>query len=219
LNTKKTILIVDDECSTREMIRSLLKLHGYNTIEAADSTEAINKATELIPDLILLDLYIPTIDGLEVCRILKKHKRTMSIPVIILTVRSNEIDRIVGYKAGADDYMTKPFQIGELTARIKTVLRRSSARGIEDHKAVVNQFNIDKQNNTIELNGKILKLRSKEFKLMYTMLQKSGSIASVLPISIIEALFVNRYTIPVISSFSLTLNSLYMLSRSFSLIF
>lgn len=125
---KKRILVVDDEEIVRDVIRDLLELEGYNIIEAVNSKEAIAKAKKTPPDLIILDLIIPTIGGMEVCEILKKEEKTKFVPIIMLTGRIMEEDKLMGLEIGADDYITKPFLQGEFIARVKAVLRRVEYR-------------------------------------------------------------------------------------------
>lgn len=119
------ILVVDDEQSIRELLEFNLKKNGYETLTAADGREALQKAEGT--DLILLDLMLPEIDGIEVCRRLKTAAKTADIPIIMLTAKAEEVDRIIGLEMGADDYVAKPFSMRELMARIKAVLRRSSS--------------------------------------------------------------------------------------------
>lgn len=118
------ILVVDDESSIRELLEFNLKKNGYEVITAADGRQALKLAPGM--DLILLDLMLPEVDGLTVCRRLKADERTASIPVIMLTAKAEEIDKVLGLELGADDYVVKPFSMRELMARIKAVLRRSS---------------------------------------------------------------------------------------------
>lgn len=118
------ILVVDDESSIRELLEFNLKKNGYEVITAADGRQALKLAPGM--DLILLDLMLPEVDGLTVCRQLKTDEQTASIPVIMLTAKAEEIDKVLGLELGADDYVVKPFSMRELMARIKAVLRRSS---------------------------------------------------------------------------------------------
>ena len=118
----RTILIVDDEPTIRDMLKHNLKREGYNTIEAEDGAQAVNIALEQKPDLILLDIMLPKLDGLSVCKRIKNH---LNIPVLMLTAKDNEIDKILGLELGADDYITKPFSIRELMARVKANLRKN----------------------------------------------------------------------------------------------
>lgn len=175
---KKKILVIDDEQSIREVVKDILEHEGYNVILGANSEEAIRKAIALVPDLIVLDLGIPSIGGLEVCRILRKETNTKTIPIIILTVRSREIDKIIGLEMGADDYITKPFNKGEFIARVKAVLRRVEYRESEEDIINIGNIIIDKEAHTVEVNGKKIELRPKEFNLLYVLTEKKGTVLS-----------------------------------------
>lgn len=121
---KKKILVVDDEKNIVELIKMNLERSGFDIIPAYTGEEAIEKTFSILPDIILLDLMLPDIDGFEVCRTIKLNEKTKSIPIIMITAKSEESDKVIGLGLGADDYVTKPFGIRELEARIKTVLRR-----------------------------------------------------------------------------------------------
>src|SRR5512139_398127 len=117
----ETVLVVEDEIALRETLAYTLKKEGYKVETAADGRAALDAARHLKPDMIVLDLMLPELDGFEVCRILRKE---MSVPILMLTARDDEIDRVVGLEVGADDYMTKPFSMREFLARVKAQLRR-----------------------------------------------------------------------------------------------
>ncbi len=178
MNMKKKILVIDDEKAIREVVRDILEHEGFNVIVGSNSDEAIRKAIALVPDLIVLDLGIPTIGGLEVCRILKKENNTRTIPIIILTVRSREVDKIIGLEMGADDYITKPFNKGEFVARVKAVLRRVEYRDGEEDILVVGGITINKEAHIVEVKGKSVDLRPKEFSLLYILMEKKGTVLS-----------------------------------------
>jgi two-component system alkaline phosphatase synthesis response regulator PhoP len=120
----KKILVVDDEANIRELLRFNLEKEGFLVSEAVDGAAAVKTVRAEKPDLIVLDLMLPVLDGLEVCRTLKKDANTNAIPIIMLTAKTEEIDKILGLEMGADDYLTKPFSPRELLARIKAVMRR-----------------------------------------------------------------------------------------------
>ena len=132
----KTILIVDDEQPIVDILVYNLQKEGYNTIEASDGISAVNMALEKKPDLILLDIMLPKLDGLSVC---KRIKNSLNVPIIMLTAKDSEIDKILGLELGADDYITKPFSVRELVARVKANLRKievvSDAKIMEDENA------------------------------------------------------------------------------------
>ena len=142
---KKTILVVDDEKSIRELLVFNLEKEGYNTIEASDGAEAVEKALECKPDLILLDVMLPRLDGISVCKKLRYALNINTIPILMISARDTESDKIVGLEMGADDYITKPFQIREVMARIKANLRKS-----EITIAANNELNQTKSQNDTE---------------------------------------------------------------------
>ncbi len=175
---KKKILVVDDERSIREVVKDILENEGYHVLIGINSEEAIRKSIALVPDLIILDLGIPTIGGLEVCRILRKETNTMTIPIIILTARSREVDKIIGLEMGADDYVTKPFNKGEFVARVKAVLRRVKYKENEDDVLRICNITIDKVAHIVEVKEKKIDLRPKEFHLLYLLMKKAGTVLS-----------------------------------------
>jgi DNA-binding response OmpR family regulator len=164
------ILIVEDELTLQETLAYNLKNQGYSVDTASDGKTAIEKARLINPDLILLDIMLPGIDGFEVCRILRQEINT---PILMLTARDDEIDRVVGLEVGADDYLTKPFSMRELLARVKALLRRVrimtdlSATDSSSHK-VYNFDNllIDETRKEVTLNGQPLDLKPKEYDLL-----------------------------------------------------
>ena len=125
-DTRTQILIVDDELDTLLPLKRALELEDFNVIEAQDGVEALEKVSSEIPDLVLLDLMLPGINGFEVCQRLKQDEATSSIPIIMLTAKGETSDKVEGIEIGADDYVTKPFDLSELKARIKAVLRRTT---------------------------------------------------------------------------------------------
>jgi DNA-binding response OmpR family regulator len=169
------ILIVEDEVALQETLAYNLKRQGYDVNTAGDGNEALKLARELRPDLILLDVMLPGIDGFEICRILRQE---MNTPVLMLTARDDEIDRVVGLEVGADDYMTKPFSMRELMARVKAMLRRvrlireemgSQAAPAEPPANQVLSFGnlvIDQARHEAQLDGQSLALKPKEYELL-----------------------------------------------------
>ncbi len=164
------ILIVEDELTLQETLAYNLKHQGYSVDTASDGKSAIEKARFINPDLILLDIMLPGIDGFEVCRVLRQE---MNTPILMLTARDDEIDRVVGLEVGADDYLTKPFSMRELIARVKALLRRVrimkdlSAIDSSSHK-IYNFDNllIDETRKEATLNGQPLDLKPKEYDLL-----------------------------------------------------
>ena len=167
------ILVVDDEQSIRELLEFNLKKNGYETLTAADGREASQKAEGT--DLILLDLMLPEIDGIEVCRRLKTAARTADIPIIMLTAKAEEVDRIIGLEMGADDYVAKPFSMRELMARIKAVLRRSSSSDRNNSNVlVIGRLKIDFASYQVWLADASVPLTPKEFDLLKLLVTNQG---------------------------------------------
>jgi DNA-binding response OmpR family regulator len=169
------ILVVDDETTVREVVRKYIELEGYKVVEAANGTDALRLVHETRPDLIILDLMLPGIDGFEITRALRDPDGTTrlsvsdGIPIIILTARTSELDRIAGFELGADDYVVKPFSPRELVARVKAVLRRSGVSNTEaDEKPIqFTRLRIDPRSREVRLNNNLLALTAKEFDLLW----------------------------------------------------
>lgn len=169
MNNNKKILIVDDEKPIVEILKFNLEKEGYSTIEAYDGEEAVDKALSEKPDLILLDVMLPKLDGFTVC---KKLRQKLTCPILMLTAKEDVVDKIIGLELGADDYMTKPFSIRELIARIKANLRKyepvvDKAQISEDgSKIVIKDMVIDTDRYIAIINGKTIDLTIKEFELL-----------------------------------------------------
>ena len=174
---KHKILIVDDEKNIVETIRYNLEKAGFRTLTAADGKLALELARREVPDLITLDVMLPEHDGWEVCRLLRQDPRTARIPVIMLTVRGDEADKVVGLELGADDYLTKPFSPKELVARIRAVLRRSR-EPVPEHAMTVDELHVDFDRHLVRVKGKPVELTTKEFELLKTLLQAKGRVLS-----------------------------------------
>ncbi len=168
-----TILVVDDEKNIVQLARLYLNNEGFRVEAAYDGKQALDKARSLKPDLIVLDIMMPEMDGLTVCKELRK---TSNVPVIILTARGDEVDRIVGLEIGADDYMAKPFNPRELVARVKAVLRRSQGERDVPEIIEVDGLRIDSASREVTLNGRALQLRAKEFELLSAFAQYKGTV-------------------------------------------
>jgi len=163
--SNKTILIVDDEAPIREMIAVALEMADYDWLEAADATEAHSQIVDQQPDLILLDWMLPGTSGIELARRLKRDPVTAETPIIMLTARSEEDNKILGLEAGADDYITKPFSPRELVARLKAVLRRATPAGIED-PVEVEGLRLDPVSHRVTSQGQPLEVGPTEFRLL-----------------------------------------------------
>ena len=163
---KAKILVVDDEKSLLELVRDILEDEGF-TVVTADTAEAgLARIKQSRPDLILLDVRLPSIGGLEMCRRLKADESTRPIPVIMLTVQSAEVDKVIGFEAGADDYVTKPFSKAELLARVKAVLRRVTYGKPATKTLKAGLVSLDAEKRQVLVRGKEVRLRPKEFDLL-----------------------------------------------------
>ncbi|MBE3591544.1 MAG: response regulator transcription factor [Thermoanaerobacter sp.] len=170
------ILIVDDEKPIVEIIKYNLEKEGYITYEAYDGEEALKIAKEQNPDLIILDVMLPKLDGFSVLRTLRQ---SMTIPILMLTAKEEEVDKVLGLELGADDYITKPFSIRELIARVKANLRRISLNGNESGNIIyVKNLKIDMSKYKVEKNNKEIELTSREFELLKFLILNKGLIFS-----------------------------------------
>ena len=171
------ILIVDDEPPIIDMLSYNLKRGNYEVVVAWDGEEALEKARSERPDLIILDLMLPRLDGLEVCRTLRRER---DVPIIMLTARDDEIDRVVGLELGADDYVVKPFSMRELMVRVKNVLRRSASRPAEPVSNLVTSgpLRIDPARRETSLQGRTLDLTTLEFDLLTFLAEHAGQVLS-----------------------------------------
>lgn len=161
----KTILIVDDEASIREMIAVALEMAGYNCLEACDTQAAYPLIIDENPNMILLDWMLPGTSGIEFARRLKRDERTSEIPIIMLTAKGEEDNKILGLEAGADDYITKPFSPRELVARLKAVLRRATPQGIEN-PIDINGLVLDPSSHRVTASNALLDLGPTEYRLL-----------------------------------------------------
>lgn len=172
---KERILVVEDEEDIAELIRYNLTKEGYQVTCVGAGESALAKARDLNPDLILLDLMLPGIDGLDVCRELKRGRETRYIHIVILTAKGEESDIVTGLELGADDYMTKPFSVRVLLARIKAVLRRNSEE-LPDEKGVtvVHGMTVDPVRHTVSIKGGNIPLTATEFKILHFLARRPG---------------------------------------------
>ena len=167
------ILIIDDERNVREVAKLYLAKEGYEVLEAEDGLAGLEQATKCRPDVIILDIMLPGLDGWEVCRALR---REMHVPIIMLTAKGDEVDRIMGLEMGADDYLTKPFSPGELVARIKAILRRMGRSAGEQGGKILRYRHLDIRfdEHSASLQGIDLPLTPKEFDLLWFLASQSG---------------------------------------------
>lgn len=175
---KEKILIVEDEKDIVKMLEYNLKKEGFLVSSSRNGEDAVKAANTDRPELILLDLMLPGMDGLEVCRQLKRENKTASIPIIMLTAKSQESDKIVGLELGADDYVTKPFSPKELIARIKAVLRRIKEKYKLPEALKIGDLAIDFSKIAVTIKDKPAELTSKEFELLKTLIKARGRVLS-----------------------------------------
>ena len=171
------ILVVEDEKNIAKVVAYNLEREGYQVALAGDGAEGLKKAQAQVPDLVILDLMLPKVDGLEVCRRLKVDRRTAGIPIIMLTAKTQEADRVVGLEMGADDYVPKPFSPRELVARVKAVLRRSAPAEVPDVWRC-GALTVDWERRLVKLGGKAVQLTPKEFQLLRTLVESNGRVLS-----------------------------------------
>lgn len=170
--SKETILVVDDEPKLVDVVRAYLEMDGYSVVTASDGRQALDRFHQTRPDLIILDLMLPELDGLEVCRRIRQQS---GVPIIMLTARAEEIDELLGLELGADDYITKPFSPRAILARVRAVLRRASATS-EGNEAplVVGLLRVDLAGHAATWNGAPLALTPSEFRLLTTLARRPG---------------------------------------------
>tara|TARA_B100000945_G_scaffold298105_1_gene277691 strand:- start:2571 stop:3245 length:675 start_codon:yes stop_codon:yes gene_type:complete len=169
------ILIVEDEDTVRELLSEGLRSEGYEVLEADNGLDGLQMAKDLQLDLILLDLMLPEMDGLSVCRVLR---RTSDVPIIMLTARGTEMDKIVGLETGADDYIVKPFGIGELLARIRSVLRRTTSMDTDNLVLISSDIKMDINSRRVYKGNQELRLTNKEFNLLAELVRNKGAVLS-----------------------------------------
>lgn len=169
------ILVIDDERAIRRLLRAALSAHGYQVHEAAGGEEGLQCAASQHPDVIILDLGLPDLDGVEVTRRLREWTQT---PIIILSVRGGEDDKIAALDAGADDYLTKPFGTGELTARIRAALRHAQPSGETQPVFQVDGLRVDLLHRTVTVDGKAVELTPTEYELLKLLVQHAGKVVT-----------------------------------------
>jgi len=170
---KQTVLVVDDEQHIIDLARMYLERDGFAVKQALDGAEALRQIRDLKPAVVVLDLMLPEIDGWEVCR---RARESSDVPIIMLTARSDDVDKIVGLELGADDYLTKPFNPRELVARVKAILRRYE-RSLQPGAALhLGDLTIDPSSREVKLSGQALRLRTKEFDLLHALAQHRGQV-------------------------------------------
>ena len=173
-----TVLIVEDEPDVLDLVVYHLQKSGFKTLTARDGAVGLRKACDQRPALVVLDLMLPELDGTEVCKRLKADARTAQIPIIMLTAKADEVDRVLGLELGADDYVTKPFSPRELVLRVKTILRRAKG-GVEPAEFLKDcELVVDIAKHAVMLKDKPVELTATEFKLLATLLERRGRVQS-----------------------------------------
>ncbi|EEX11363.1 phosphate regulon transcriptional regulatory protein PhoB [Ruegeria lacuscaerulensis ITI-1157] len=170
-----TILVVEDEPSQREIIRYNLEAEGFTVVQAENGDEALLQIKEAPPDLILLDWMLPGVSGIEICRQLKMTAATRAIPVIMLSARSDEVDKVRGLETGADDYVTKPYSVIELMARVKSQFRRTRPAAVGE-RLEYDDIVLDAETHRVTRAGQDIKLGPTEFRLLSTFMEKPGRV-------------------------------------------
>ena len=174
----KTILIIEDETDLAELIAFNMEKEGYRSLIAPDGPSGLDSARQNSPDLILLDLMLPGMSGMEICKVLKSREKTARIPIIMLTAKGEEIDRVVGFEVGADDYVVKPFSPRELLLRIKAVLRRAGSGEVANRIINVGPISIDTDRHIVTVDGIEVILTTTEFKLLFNLAERLGRVQS-----------------------------------------
>jgi DNA-binding response OmpR family regulator len=171
--SEQTVLVVDDEEAIAEAVRARLESEGYRVLVAGDGPEAIRANAEQHPDLVVLDLMLPGMDGLEVCKEIQRERWT---PVLILTARTEEADKVAGLAVGADDYLTKPFSLRELAARVKAILRRiERMRGAKEEGAIERAgLHVDPARRRVSVDGEEILLTPLEFEILLVLVREPG---------------------------------------------
>jgi DNA-binding response OmpR family regulator len=175
---RSKILVVDDEPEAVELVEFNLEQAGFSVITAADGAEALNKARASSPSLIVLDLMLPEVSGLEVCKMLRRDPTIAGIPIIMLTAKAAEIDRVLGLELGADDYVTKPFSPRELVLRIKKLLLRGNTEAKGQEVLRFGDLVIDSPRHIVSWRGKSIELTATEFKLLAVLAERRGRVQS-----------------------------------------
>jgi len=170
------ILIIDDEQDVIDLLSLHLRKAGFALSSATDGATGLRLAREESPALIILDLMLPKMPGLEICKILKTDAATRNVPVLMLTAKAEEIDRIVGLEFGADDYVTKPFSPRELVLRVNAILRRGKGEAAEEKRLTIGSITLDPSRHRVDVGGRSVRLTSVEFKLLSMLMRRQGRV-------------------------------------------
>ncbi|HKL70173.1 phosphate regulon transcriptional regulator PhoB [Salibaculum sp.] len=175
--TQPHVLVVEDELAQREVLAYNLEAEGFRTTRAEDGEQALMMVEEDLPDVIVLDWMLPTVSGIEVCRQLKTRPETRGVPIIMLSARSEEVDKVRGLETGADDYVVKPYSVSELMARVRTQLRRVRPATV-GQVLVFDDIELDGETHRVKRSNRLLKLGPTEFRLLTTFMEKPGRVWS-----------------------------------------
>lgn len=173
-----TILIVDDEQDVLDLLVYHLQRAGYKPLAARDGATAIQKARDHMPSLVVLDLMLPEVEGTEVCKRLKADAKTAHIPILMLTAKAEEVDRVLGLELGADDYVTKPFSPREVVLRVKSILRRAQGDAEPAEVLKFGDVTVDRGKHEVAVKSKVVDLTATEFKLLATLMERRGRVQS-----------------------------------------
>ncbi len=176
--TRPTVLVIDDEKDVRHLLRVTFEKHGYDVVAAEDGESGLRAAAAAPPDAVLLDVMMPGIDGLEVCRRLRSDPRTARLPVLLLTAKAEEADRVVGLELGADDYVVKPFSPRELVARVKALLRRAAGPAGDGDVLRRGGLVVDVGRRSVAWKGRAVELTATEFRILEHLARRPGRVLS-----------------------------------------
>ena len=178
-SSNHTILIIDDEPDICELLEFKLKNEGYKTFSTTNPLEAVSKARDVSPDLIVLDVMMPELDGFRLCSMLKVDSKLKNIPILFLTAKTEVDDRVKGFTRGADDYLTKPFDSRELVARTKVILARTLRKQVAmQGKLLAGGIALDPESHEVTIDGELIDLTNTEFKLLHLMMERTGRVQS-----------------------------------------
>ena len=173
-----TVLVIEDEHDIQDVLEYNLRAAGFDVLRATQGGQGLQLAREAHPDLVLLDLMLPDTSGMDVCRTLKSETSTRCVPVVMLTAKNDEIDRVVGFELGADDYIVKPFSVRELVLRVRAVLRRNDAPGAPSRAIEFGELRIDREAHRVWVQGEEIELTALELKLLVTLFDRKNRVQS-----------------------------------------
>lgn len=174
---RKRVLVVDDESDVADLVAYNLMAKGFDVETVSDPTRSIAVARSFMPDLVVLDVMMPEINGTQICRMLRADPKLKQIPVVFLTAKVEENDRILGLEIGADDYICKPFSTKELVLRVQNIMRRSEGKGADEPvKLIAGAIELDVDRHEVKINGEVVELTATEFKLLHLLMERRGRV-------------------------------------------